>query len=250
MLHVLLCHLRDTINLKQYIMKKLIYLLSLSLLVCMSCSKDGLQVENEVANEMYLPDYQNTIDRIQMEIAKSNENGAQSRSSGENENNGNGVKIVAFYSNGGFWTAQFPVFDKDGNLTHFFEIAFPQNGEDRALVFNDTEMMVNFTSHDPQMYLVDLRDGQVYSNWCEEDRSGIYTARGKTGYASLPGNPDVYWWGPNSPTTGDDNYIFHIKATLSPIFGSLCDTDLTESIDFSYTFQGQNGEIRQTSSIK
>jgi hypothetical protein len=39
-LHVLLFHLQTTINLKQYIMKKLIYLLTLSLFVCMSCSKE------------------------------------------------------------------------------------------------------------------------------------------------------------------------------------------------------------------
>ena len=233
-------------------MRKIVFVMSIVALCMFGCSEsaDELQVENEVANEMYLPDYQNSIDRIQMEIAKSNENGAQSRSSGENGNNGNGVKIVAFYSNGGFWTAQFPIFDKDGNLTHFLEIAFPQNGEDRALVFSETQMMVNFTSHDPQMYLVDLGTGQAYSNWCEVDRSGLYKGRGKTEYAIKPDNPDVYWWGPNAPVEGSDNYIFHIKATLSPIVGRFCDTDLTESIDFSYTYQGQNGKIRQTSSMR
>lgn len=39
-LHVFLFHLHATINLKQFIIKKLIYLLTLSFFVCMSCSKE------------------------------------------------------------------------------------------------------------------------------------------------------------------------------------------------------------------
>ena len=158
---------------------------------------------------------------------------------------------IPFYSDDGFWYAEFPVYDQDQNLTHVIIIDFPPNGEDRALVFSETQMMVNFTSHDPQMYLVDLGTGQAYSNWCEVDRSGLYKGRGNTEYAIKPDNPNVYWWGPNAPVTGDDNYIFHMKATLYRNFANhFCATDLTESVDFSYTYQGQNGKIRQTSSIK
>lgn len=163
-------------------------------------------------------------------------------------NNGKGVKHVAFYSDGAdTWWAEFPILDENGIMTQVVVIQFPQNGEDRALVFNETEMMVNFISHHPRLFIFDFARWEViYDNMCEEETSGLYKGRGKTEYASYPGDPNVYWWGPYAGVEGSDNYIFHIKATLTP---GECNRD-GEPVAFSYTYQGQNGKIRQTSSIR
>jgi len=113
---------------------------------------------------------------LQLENAKLNENGISSKPSSKSENNENGVKLVAFYSDDGIWGANFPIYDKDDKddkekVTHWVNIVFPQNGEDRALVFNETEMMVNFTSHDPRIRIWDTEKRVwIYSNWCEADR--------------------------------------------------------------------------------
>ena len=213
-----------------------------------SASDDELQVENEVANEM------STFDFDRVPFMLQGENGISNKTSSKSDNNGNGVYIVPFYSDSGRWYAEFPIYDQDQNLTHVLVVDFPPNGEDRALVFSETEMMVNFTSHGPRMFLFELGVGVTYANWCE-DRDGIYKARAKTEYIPVDqnndGKVDFYWWGPytNPPTEMDKNFIFHIKSTLYPTFGHPCLTDLTESIDFSYTYQSANGKIRQTSSI-
>ena len=221
---------------------KFLTLIVLTLLLMVSCqseSDDGMDSESTFANE--IPSH--NIERF-MEIignTKSNDNALN-----KSENNGNGVYIVPFYSDDGRWRAFFPI---EG--LKYMVLEFPQNGEDRALVFSETEMMVNFTSHDPQMYLYEFSTGQLYSNWCEPDASGLFKGRGKTGYVRPDWAPNAYFWGPFAPVEADDNYIFHIKATLHPTFVSHpCATVLDESIDFSYTLNGQNGKVKQTSSIK
>jgi hypothetical protein len=225
-------------------MKKLIYLLTLSLFVCLSCSKDEpIEIVNQ--DEMSALEFERVPFMIQAENAKLNDNSLR-----KSENNGNGVYIVPFYSDDGRWYAEFPIYDQDQNLTHAIIIDFPPNGEDRALVFSETEMMVNFTSHGPRILIYEFGVGYTYYNYCYEDnRDGIYKGRGKTEYIPVDrdgdGNIDFYYWGPYAGTTADKNYIFHFKSTLTSTSAECGDS----TIDFSYTYQSANGKLRITSSL-
>ena len=218
--------------------------LTLTLLLIFGCtsSDDESTLENIKKDDIINTEYSKIIDRINVRYNSDN------RTLNKSTNNGKGVKHVAFYSDGeGFWVAEFPILNENGFITQVVVIQFPQNGEDRALVFNETEMMVNFTSHNPRLFIFDFSKGVVtYDNWCEEETTGLFKGRGKTEYASYPDDPNVYWWGPYAPVEGSDNYIFHIKATLT---SDVCNVD-GEPVEFSYTYQGQNGKIRQTSSIR
>lgn len=228
-----------------------LFITALFIFGCTS-SDDDLPSENSSTIKQTEPVFMKFHDLIQQETAKLNDNGLF-----KSENNGNGVKMAAFYSNDDVnWFADFPIYDKDGNLTQLLTIRFPQNGEDRALVFDDTHMMVNFNSHDPRMIIWDPSTGAVtYSNYCEENVSGFYKGRGKTEYWIPEWEPNIYFWGPYAGTEGDDNYIFNIKSTLYPasgyIYDNWCsDSPISGSVDISYTYQGQNGEIRQTFTMR
>ena len=216
-----------------------LFITALFILGCTSSDEEP-EMQSVKQNEISEFEYSKMIDRINDMYNSDN------RTLNKSGNNGKGVEHVAFYSDGGIWAADFPILDEDGIMTHIVHILFPQNGEDRALVFNETEMMVNFTSHDPRLFIDEFGVGIIYDNWCEAETSGLYKGRGKTEYASKPGNPDVYWWGPFAPVEGSDNYIFHIKATLT---AGPCNVN-GEPVAFSYTYQGQNGKIRQTSTIR
>ena len=236
---------------------KFLTLTVLTLLIIASCQSendDGFDSKSTSANEMSAPDYQKIYDMGYLGNAKLNDDNLFKRG-----NNGNGVKSVAFYSNAGLWWAEFPIYDKGGALTHLLIADFPQNGEDRALVFSEDQMMANFNSRGPRMFLVELGVGITHSNHCVEDRNGFYKAKAKTTYNGYDlsdpsdGIIDLYHWGPNAEgTVIDKNFIFHIKSTLTdahswdPFIGC---PDPTESIEFSYTLQSSNGKIRQTSSI-
>ena len=237
---------------------KILTLTVLALLLMASCQSendDGFDSKSASANEMSAPDYQKIYDMRYLGNAKLNDDNLF-----KGDNNGNGAISVAFYSESGtgLWFAEFPIFDKGGNQTHVLVVDFPQNGEDRALVFSETEMMVNFNSHGPRMFLVEFGVGITHSNHCDEDRNGIYKAKVKTTYngydLSEPsdGVIDLYHWGPFARgTVMDKNFIFHIKSTLTDAHSfdpNEC-PDPTESIEFSYTLQSANGKIRQTSSI-
>jgi len=233
---------------------KFLLLTVLALLLMVSCqseSDDGLGSQSLSTIEHPVPFSMKFHDLIQQETAKLNDNALF-----KSENNGNGVKFVAFYSDDDWWFADFPIYDKDGNLTQWLTILFPQDGVDRALVFNETDMMVNFTSHDPRMIIWDPDSGDVlYSNFCKEDRSGLYKGRGKTGYINPEWAPKAYFWGPWAPVEGSDNYIFNIKATIYPASGKILtswcsDSPISESVDIHYTLNGQNGKMKQTFTMR
>ncbi len=233
---------------KNKLFKLTLFIAALFIFGCTS-SDDGFPSESSSENEMSTPDLEKFYDMIVLGNTKLNDDTLF-----KGENNGNGVEIVAFYSNDGFWTASFPIMDKGGILTHWCVIVFPQNGEDRALVFSETEMMVNFNSHDARMFIITSDWEQVvYSNWGEEDVSGLYKGRGKTGYVHPEWAPNAYYWGPFAPVIGDDNYIFHIKSTLYPTNGGGNPWNYSsesETVEFSYTLNGQNGKMKQTSTIR
>jgi len=231
--------------------KVLQLVLFVSILVLLACasSENDFYSESLSTIEQPVPFTMKFHDLIQQVTVKLNDNALF-----KNENNGNGIKIVAFYLDDGFWLADFPIYNKRGETTQILTIAFPQDGVDRALLFSETDMMVNFTSQDPRLFIWDTATkAVVYSNWCEEDRSGFYKGRGKTGYVNPDWTPKAFFWGPFAPVQGDDNYIFNIKATLYPASGKIEEhgmvckySPLSESVAISYTFQGQNGRIRQT----
>ena len=207
---------------------------------CQSESDDGMDSKSTFANEIPAHDLERVFDII--ENTKLNDNAF-----GKSDNNGNGVYIVPFYSDDGRWRAFFPITD-----TRYMVLEFPQNGEDRALVFSETEMMVNFTSHDPRLYIVDLvEEAIIYDNWCDPDSSGLYKARIITTYIPVDrdgdGVIDFYWWGPNAPgTVMDKNGIFHVKATLT---AGPCNVD-GEPVAFSYTIQAKNGRQVITTTMR
>lgn len=219
-----------------------LFITALFIFGCTS-SDDDFDSETTFANE----NRSNEIN-IFMEIienAKSNDNALNKR-----EYNGNGVYIVPFYSDspeGSEWFAFFPMSESETESVYMI-LEFPRNGEDRALVFSETEMMANFTSHDPRLFIIDFATGEIlYDNWCDPDRSGLYKGRMKTTYvgrdlyAPFDGVIDNYWWGPDngSGTTQDKNGIFHVKATLT---AGPCNVD-GEPIAFSYTLQVKNGRL-------
>jgi len=231
--------------------KLALFITALFIFGCTS-SDDDFDSESSSANETSQLEYERVPFMVQSENAKLNDNSLRKS---ENKNNGNGVYIVPFYSDNPGWFAEFPIEDQDGKLTHVLVIDFPLNGEDRALVFSETEMMVNFNSQGPVMYIYELGVGVTYHSYCKV-RDGFYKGRIKTTYIGrdyyepFDGVIDNYWWGPGTkdepvPTVTDKNGRFHVKATLSSTSGSCGDS----TIDFSYTYQIANGKITQTSSL-
>lgn len=222
---------------------KLILFVGILFIFGCTSSDDGIDSETTFANENR--SYEIEIFMEIIENAKSNDNALK-----KSGNNGNGVYIVPFYSDspeGDEWFAFFPMSESETESVYMI-LEFPRNGEDRALVFSETEMMANFTSHDPRLFIIDFATGEIlYDNWCDPDRSGLYKGRIKTTYvgrdlyAPFDGVIDNYWWGPDngSNTTQDKNGIFHVKATLT---AGPCNVD-GEPVAFSYTLQIKNGRL-------
>jgi hypothetical protein len=217
-LHVLLFHLRATINLKQYIMKKLIYLLILSLLVCMSCSQE----ETEIMSQEDLSKYEGIIEFFK------DQQGNPTNEFNRGGNKGNGVYFVPFIS-GAIEEFTLSFIIPNTNLLAILE--YPQNGEDRLLIFSGEEMMINWTSQEPRLFIVDLNNGIVkYSNWCDENKTGFFHMNGKSTWYPFDidgdGETDIYGW--NEATLGK-NFNIRIKTTL---------TDSQLSYNWEYPVQG------------
>lgn len=236
--------------------KKYTLLLFATILILSACtsSEDEIEMQGIHKNELDQDELdQDELERVPFMWQALNSN-LNDTNLFKSENNEKGVKIVAFYSNAGNWYGDFPIYDENGILIQFLTILFPQNGVDRALVFNETDMMVNFTSHDPKMFIWNVSTGLVvYSNWCEDDRNGLYKGRGKTGYINPEWAPEAYFWGPFAPVEGDDNYNFMIKGTLYPASGYIYEPGgvckyfpTSESVEINYMLVGQNGKIKQT----
>jgi hypothetical protein len=252
-LHAHLPQLAAITNLKPHIMKNLIICLLILLVFGCIRSNDELQLETGFDNKMSQIDFENIYNVIDFEKEIAKKNGLNSKSSGEN---GNGVYIVPFYSNnlnGNTWFAIFQI----PETSLFIFIDFPQDGDDRAIVFSEDEMMVNFSSQGPRMFIRDAAQGWkiVYSNWCDENKTGLYQMRGRTTYIPVDqdndGTIDFYWWGPNAPgTVVDKNFIMHIKSTLTDAhsFNGNCPAT-TEEVDLNYVLQLQNGRLRESGSL-
>lgn len=228
-------------------MKKLIYLLSLSLLVCMSCSKE----ETEIMIQEDLSKFKEVND-----FFKSQQNNSGNKLK-KGSNSGNGVYLVPFISDTfEEWTLAYLV----PNTSLVMYLEYPQNGEDRLLIFSGEEMMVNWTSEEPRVFMVDYNDGIVkYSNWCDENKTGFYHMNGKSTWYPVDidgdGETDIYSW---NPTTLGKNFNWRVKTTVTdsqlsntwvyPVQGD-CRT-ATEEVAFNFVGQIKNGIYTESASFR
>lgn len=243
MLHVFLSHLHITINLKQLIMKKLFYLFLVPFFVFVSCSDDE-QFESPDQSKsqdvITANEFNNMIDAIN--LADSNLNSKTSTK----DKNENGVYLVPIYSNDVRpWATWYIPWDiPNSTLTVFVD--FPQNGDDRALVFSENEFMANYTIQGPTVLVMDRATGNVmYSNYCDDSKSGVYSMRAKAEYLAIDqdgdGVTDIYLWGQPWQTV-DKNFRMFVKTTLTDAhsFSGDCPNS-TKEVDFSFTLQIQSG---------
>jgi len=226
-------------------MKKLTTYLMLPMLlfVCMSCSKDE---PIETVNQDEFLKYKDITEFI----LNQNANSANDLKRGDN--NGNGVFFVSAFSDafpGTTWAFGIP------GTNSVVYIDDPSDGRDRAIVMSDTEMMLNWNIQDPRLFVVDFNDGLVkYSNWCDENKKGLYQIRGKVGYTPYDldgdGEYDIYAYNFN-PANNDKNGVLHIKAEMNdsqvsdpfiyPQQGN-CRT-ATEDVKMNYLSRSANGVL-------
>jgi len=233
-------------------MKNKVLVMSIVALCMFGCSEsdDKLQSESEVANEV--PDF-----KLINEFVKGKVDQMSSKGSSKDDNNGNGVYFVPFISNAfPHEMLAWPV--PDTSLVMYLE--YPQDGNDRLLIFSGEEMMINWTSQEPRLFIVDLADGIVkYSNWCDENKTGFYHINGKSTWFPVDidgdGETDIYGWNLN---TLDKNFNLKLKTTLTD--SQISDTWVwpvqgdcriaTEEVKFSYKSSLSNGIFTESATFK
>ena len=228
-----------------------IYVMLLALIVCVSCSEDE-QIENLNQDAQSALSFEQISDFI---IERGNQTSKNSLNKGES--NGNGVYFVPFISNSRtewmlFWDLP------DSNL--FMVLEYPQDGEDRLLIFNEEEMMINWTVEGPRIFITDYDDGIVkYSNWCDENKTGFYHINGKSTYNPIDingdGEIDIYGW---NPGTLGKNFNMKVKTTMTdsqitgswewPVQGNC--KEATEEVEFNYVGKLSNGKYTQSATFK
>lgn len=228
-------------------MKKLIYLLTLCLLVCMSCSKE----ETEIIGQEDLSKYEEIITFFK----ERHDNPTNEFNRGGN--NSNGVYFVPFIS-GAIEGATIEFIIPNTSLLAILE--YPQNGEDRFMIFSEEEMMINWSSQEPRLFMVDLNDGIVkYSNWCDDNKTGFFHMNGKSTWFPIDidgdGETDIYGWDEN---TLGKNFNWRVKTTLTdsqisdtwvyPVQGD-CIT-ATEEVGFDFHGQIKNGIYTESATFR
>ena len=134
-------------------MKNKVLVMSIMALCMFGCSEsdDKLQSESEFANEM-------SNSKLIAKYIKGEEDQMSGKELSNGDNNGNGVYFVPFISNAReYWTLAWPV----PNTSLVMYVEYPQDGNDRLLMFSGEEMMINWTSQEPRLFIVDLADGIV-----------------------------------------------------------------------------------------
>ena len=171
-------------------MKKLIYLLTLSLFVCLSCSKDEPieSVEQIETSTMKSPEF--LIDQFK------SSNSAKS-SPNKGGNNENGVQFVSVYSD---FFPDYRIYASFGIPNTDMQVwaLYPTNGEDEAKVNGDW-IMGNWTLREPRVYILDWSletPSVIYSNWCEEEKAGYFhqSSRGKLETHDYDGDGQIDVW--------------------------------------------------------
>lgn len=225
------------------------------LFIYMSCNVDEQIDSNdeqiESVNQDDMPNYKQIAQYI---IGV--EDQTSSKSLNKENNNGNGVYFVPFISNDKTnWTLAWLV----PNTSLVMYVEYPQNGNDRLLIFSGEEMMVNWSTQEPRLFMVDLADGIVkYSNWCDENKLGFYHFNGKSTWYPIDingdGETDIYGW---NASTLDKNFNIVLKTTLTdsqisdtwiyPVQGEC--RSATENVEFNYHSQSRNGAFTETATF-
>jgi hypothetical protein len=149
-------------------MKKLIFLL-LILFICQSCEKENFEPYN-IGEEAVTPmQFSPEVLDYLRNLHNSNNN---------YRNSDDGPYWVAMYSDA---LPDFSVFASVSipNTDMVIYVKYPTDGVDRALV-NGEWIMSNWNIPGPYVFIADFSSGTptvVYSNWCEEERSGHYHQR-------------------------------------------------------------------------
>ena len=128
-----------------------LFITALLIFGCTS-TDDEPEMQSVNQNEISQTEYSKIVDHFD-DTYNSINNTPNNSALYKSENNGNGVYIVPFYSDSpedSEWFAFFPM-SESATESVYMLLEFPRNGEDKALVFSETEMMANFTSHDPQV---------------------------------------------------------------------------------------------------
>lgn len=231
-------------------LKLALFLVILFTLGCTS-SDDEPQIQGLDQNNNSPMEFSKIMDYI-----KNNDN-SDNGALNKGENNGNGVYFVPFIS-GAFteWTLTWDV--PNTNLVMLLE--YPQDGNDRLLIFSGEEMMINWTSQEPRIFITDYADGKVkYSNWCDENKTGFYHINGKSTWSPVDidgdGKTDIYAW--NLSTLGK-NFNMKVKTTLTdsqisdtwvwPVQGEC--REATEKVEFTYKGSLSNGRFTESATFK
>jgi len=237
-------------------MKNQVILLTLSFIVLFifGCSTfdEEPQIQSVQQNENLNIQYSKLIDYLKK--LDNSDKGPQNRIG---ENHGKGVYFVPYSSNltdrGGTWIA---VVALGNNMLMVSD--YPKNGEDRALLFPDDGIMINFTVHNPKLFILHFPDGPgsgyvKYSNRCEENATGLYRERLRSG-GFIPldfdgdGEIDVYFI--DFSKVKEEGSMLNVKATLTDaqisggVFPGEGDCrEPTEEVEFSL-YLGPDGPLR------
>lgn len=227
-------------------MKKLIKYIMVMALLFIGCQKDDIGSANQ--EELTGIDFKEITEFILDQQGNLNSKGL---------NNGNGIYFVPFISNA---TENWTLVQQVPNTSLLSFLEYPQEGEDRLIIFSGDEMMVNWTTQEPRLFMTDLNDGIVkYSNWCDENKTGFYHINGKSTWFPVDlngdGETDIYGW---DTTTLDKNFNMKVKTTLTdsqisdtwvfPVQGDC--RAATEEVEFSYQAKLSNGTFTESATFK
>lgn len=232
-------------------MKHLVTALLALLIFGCSPSENETKLQNKTQNEITDIEFKKVIETIRLENTKLNSTASNKgdNSKASNEADNRGVYFVPIYSNdvrpGVRWYIPWPIPNTNLDMIVFF----PQNGDDRALVFSENEFMANYNIQGPTVYIWDNDINAIkYSNFCDDNKTGIYSMRWKAEYLAIDqdrdGVNDIYLWGQPWQST-NKNGRMHVKTTLTNThsFSGNCPTP-TEEVDFSFVLQTHNGTPR------
>ena len=230
-------------------MKNLITCLFALIIFGCTSSDDELQFQNDLQTGITESEFNRIIDIINSEDSKLNDNSLNKGDTNKEPNEGdNGVYFVPIYSNNvynGIWYIVWAIPNSDLEVI----VDFPQNGDDRAIVFSENEFMANYTIQGPRVFIWDKANAEVkYSNFCDDNKTGIYSMRTKAEYLPIDqdgdGVTDIYLWGQRWQST-DKNGRMHVRTTLTDAHSFRGDCPMpTEEVDFSFVLQTHNGTPR------
>ena len=235
-------------------MKDLFRLSFLVLFVFQSCESEQLETFDKIEQDPYSLQLSPEVVDYIINVHKSQGDRSNLKNAGNSDNK---PFFVSQYSD---FFGDYMVFAPGmiPNTNLLVLINYPTNGEDRALI-NGEWIMANWGGQGPTVLLVDLSDDipkLVYSNWCEDDKSGYFHLRSRAKLVEWDldgdGMTDVWRW-----TNFDEEtkWNFNGKTTLTdglidlPVIGSGVPPipadcmDATTEVDLKINGRNKNGEI-------